>query len=134
MNVLILDDQPGLAETLALSLRHYGYSALAFTSANKALEAIGNYDVLVTDYHMPQMTGLEVAQRAYSQGWRGPFILMSGRSTVLKEIFVHPFLCQVLQKPFSRSGTGTRAQYHKKFTSSDKPPCKHKKRGINIFC
>ena len=99
--ILILDDQPGLAETFALSLRHYGYSAAAFTSACKALEAIEGYDILVTDYHMPEMTGLDVARQAYSQGWRGSLFLMSGHPAAIKEVVEHPLLRIVLQKPFS---------------------------------
>lgn len=99
MKILILDDQPGLAETLALSLRAYGHSAMGFMSPVAALAALKEGDVLVTDYHMPEMTGLEVARRAYEQGWRGPLLIMSGQS--LKEEIIHPLLLGVLKKPFS---------------------------------
>jgi two-component system, OmpR family, alkaline phosphatase synthesis response regulator PhoP len=68
MRVLILDDQPRLAEILATSLRHHGYTVKAFTSPLEALKAIRESDVLVTDYHLPGMTGLEMARQAYAQG------------------------------------------------------------------
>jgi DNA-binding response OmpR family regulator len=73
MHVFILDDQPGLAQVLALGLKMEGFSASAFSCPHKALKAIGkgDVDVLVTDYHMPEMTGLEVVRRAYAQGWKG---------------------------------------------------------------
>ena len=57
-------------------------------------------DVLVTDYHMPETNGLEVARRAYAQGWRGPLFLMSGHANAIKEPLEHPLLRLVLNKPF----------------------------------
>ena len=101
MSIVILDDQLGLAETLALSLRMAGYSARGFTHPQEALAALQPEDTLVTDYHMPEMTGLEVARQAYAQGWRGPLLVMSGYSTTIREIIAHPLLVAVLDKPFS---------------------------------
>ena len=101
MRILILDDQPGLAEMLALSLRAAGYPAWGFTRPTEALAALHDYDVLVTDYHMPEMTGLEVARRAYAAGWRGSLLLMSGRSANIEEPLDHPLLRLILNKPFS---------------------------------
>ncbi|HUB68407.1 MAG TPA: response regulator [Candidatus Methylacidiphilales bacterium] len=100
MRILILDDQRGLAETLALSLRASGYPAVGFTSPAAALAALREEDILVTDYHMPEMTGLEVARRAYAQGWRGSLLLMSGHPATIGEAIEHPLLRMVLHKPF----------------------------------
>jgi CheY-like chemotaxis protein len=100
MRILILDDQPGLAEMLALSLRTSGLTAMGFTRPSEALAAIQEADVLVTDYHMPEMTGLEVARQAYAQGWRGSLLLMSGHPGKIKEAIEHPLLRLVLTKPF----------------------------------
>jgi CheY-like chemotaxis protein len=101
MKVLILDDQPGLAETFSLHLRMNGHSATAFTHPKKALEVLHEYDVLITDYHMPEMTGLEVARQAHARGWRGSLLLMSGHPTAIGEVVEHPLLRMILQKPFS---------------------------------
>src|SRR5271170_4807807 len=101
MRILILDDQPGLAVTLAMSLRHSGFSAVGFTKPMEALAAIQESDILVTDYHMPEMTGLEVARRAYAQGWRGALLLMSGHPASIGEAIEHPLLHIILHKPFS---------------------------------
>ena len=97
MRILILDDQPELAETLSANLRIYGHSATAFTSPKEALEMIREYEVLLSDYEMPEMTGLEVARRAYAQGWRGALLLMSGHPAAIGEAVEHP----LLHKPFS---------------------------------
>jgi CheY-like chemotaxis protein len=101
MKVLILDDQPEFAELLSISLRINGHLATPLTRPNEALEVIHEYDVLITDYHMPEMTGLEVARRAYNHGWRGSLLLMSGHLAAIREVVEHPLLRTVLQKPFS---------------------------------
>jgi len=101
MHVLILDDQPGLAQILALGLRMEGFSVAAFTSPHEALKAIGNVDVLVTDYHMPEMTGVEVARRAYAQGWKGSLLIMSGHSAAFSEGIEDSLVWSILKKPFS---------------------------------
>jgi CheY-like chemotaxis protein len=101
MRVLILDDQPQLAEMLATSVTRHGFSVLHFTSAREALEHIQETDVLISDYDMPEMTGLEVAQKAYAQGWRGPFLLMSSHLAALEEQVLPSFLNSILRKPFS---------------------------------
>jgi CheY-like chemotaxis protein len=101
MRILILDDHPKLAEIVAANLRLHGHSAKAFTSPVEALKAIHESDVLVTDYHLPGMTGLEVARRAYDQGWRGALLLMSGHRAAIGEGIEHPLLRMILDKPFS---------------------------------
>jgi CheY-like chemotaxis protein len=101
LRILIVDDQPGLAETLALHLRILGHSATPVTHPAEALGVIHEHDVLITDYHLPEMTGLELARRAYDQGWRGSLLLMSGHVAAIDEILEHPLLRIVLHKPFS---------------------------------
>jgi two-component system OmpR family response regulator len=101
MRILILDDNPALLQVLALSLRSAGFTVTAFGCPHEALEHIHEADVLVTDYHMPEMTGLEVARKAYAQGWRGSLFLMSGRSSAITEPMEHPLLRSLLDKPFS---------------------------------
>ncbi len=101
MHILILDNQPATAAIMALSLRTRGHVAQAFTSVSEALKAIHACDVLLVDYHLSEMTGLEVAWRAYEQGWRGSLLIMSGDRRGIAEDLVHPLLQTVLDKPFS---------------------------------
>ncbi|MFL5358013.1 response regulator [Archangium sp.] len=50
-----------------------------FDEALAAL-ASGRHDVCLLDYRLGETTGLELLQRARQQGWRGPFILLTGQS------------------------------------------------------
>src|ERR1035441_9404282 len=78
MRILILDDDAAMAQTLGVSLRTEGHYVLVFSSPHEALKHIHEVDVLVTNYNLPGMTGLDVAKRAHEQGWRGSLFLMSG--------------------------------------------------------
>jgi DNA-binding NtrC family response regulator len=101
MRILILDDNAALAQILGVSLRSEGHFVLVFTSPQEALKHIHEAEVLVTDFHMPDMTGLEVAKRAHEQGWRGSLFIMSGHSSAITEPIEHPLLRSILDKPFS---------------------------------
>jgi CheY-like chemotaxis protein len=101
MRILILDDNAALAQILGVGLRSEGHFVLVFTSAQEALKHMDEAEVLVTDYNMPKMTGLEVARRAYEQGWRGSLFIMSGHFSAISEQIEHPLLRRILNKPFS---------------------------------
>jgi len=86
---------------LSVNLRVHGHLATPFTRPKEALAVIHEYEVLITDYHMPEMTGLDVARQAYAQGWRGSLFLMSGHPAAIGEVVEHPLLRIILHKPFS---------------------------------
>ena len=99
MRIFILDDQPGVAENLALGLRAAGQDATGFIDVDLALARIQEADVLVTDYHLPKTTGLEVVRRAYDQGWRGGVLLTTNYPRQIRESLDHPLIRMGLVKP-----------------------------------
>ena len=63
--VLIVDDEDALRDSLYRNLESEGYDVLAASNPVDALsicrKSIYPVELLVTDYHMPQMTGVELA-------------------------------------------------------------------------
>src|SRR5688572_2542429 len=61
MNILIIDDEPGLRQTVSLILADEGYEVTTASDGEeglaKALE--GQPDIIVCDIRMPRLTGLE---------------------------------------------------------------------------
>jgi CheY-like chemotaxis protein len=65
VSVLIVDDEAAIAETLARVLQRAGYATTAAYCAESALEfaELVPPQVLITDFSMPGMNGLELAVR-----------------------------------------------------------------------
>src|SRR5438132_11611180 len=63
--VLLIDDDPGLAEVIELLLSREGYDALHAATVKDGLERVASAapDVVITDLQLPDGTGLDVIQR-----------------------------------------------------------------------
>jgi CheY-like chemotaxis protein len=62
ISILVVDDNPAMADSLADILEVKGFSVHAAASAAQALEILraGPVDILLTDVKMPEMNGLEL--------------------------------------------------------------------------
>jgi CheY-like chemotaxis protein/anti-sigma regulatory factor (Ser/Thr protein kinase) len=81
LRVLLVDDDilvsMGAADML-LDLGHSATEAQSGAHALKLLESDGPFDVVVTDYAMPEMNGFELAQRIKASHPRLPIVLATG--------------------------------------------------------
>jgi len=70
MKVLAVDDNQIALEMLVHTLRRSGYEVLTATSGREALELVeqGECQLVITDWEMPQMTGLELCRRIRTFG------------------------------------------------------------------
>jgi signal transduction histidine kinase len=110
--VLLVEDQPHVADMLVNMLERLGYDAHVCKTGLEALdvlrEAPGAWDLVITDQNMPKMTGLELVVQAHFDFPDLPFILLSGYSEdKLQEIMQkHPAIKAILRKPVSKSVLG----------------------------
>jgi FixJ family two-component response regulator len=75
----IIDDDDAVRNSLRFLLEVVGYPVAAFASAAEFLEAgPTNMACLVLDHHMPNMTGLELADRLRRDGVGIPILLITG--------------------------------------------------------
>ncbi len=83
--VLLVDDDPSLADLMANQLGDLrnSFSIRIETDPNEALEAIeaGEIDCVVSDFHMPQMSGLELLRYVRELDADLPFILFTARGS-----------------------------------------------------
>ena len=79
--ILIVDDEELGAQARVAVLRSLGFDATMATSGPDALARtdIGSFDVIILDYDMPKMNGLEAARKLKELGSRAGLVMLSGR-------------------------------------------------------
>jgi len=87
--VLFVDDEQTLVELVQQILEYLGYEVIARTSAMEALELYRSqpdrFDLVITDYTMPQMTGIALAREILNIRPDAPIILCTGFNEMITE-------------------------------------------------
>lgn len=81
LSILVVDDDPLIAMTMNAVLTDMGHQSREAHSGKVALELLETgcvVDVIITDYAMPGMTGIQFAERVKAQWPALPVILASG--------------------------------------------------------
>jgi DNA-binding NtrC family response regulator len=82
--ILFVDDHEVLARLSCEILEMQGYRAVCAYSANEALEKFNQekFDILVTDFRMEGMNGLELAKHIHQRDPQVPVIIVTGYGPV----------------------------------------------------
>ena len=104
--VLVADDEIHIIHVVAIKLRNNGYEVISADNGAQAYQSAckENPDIIVTDFQMPLMTGLELVEklRSNEQTKDIPVILLTARSfAVSKEQQETMGISACLSKPFS---------------------------------
>jgi len=75
--IVIIEDDKTIQKTLFLILKDE-YEVTLFSSAEEALGRINNgIHLIITDYKLPGITGLEIIETLRKQGYKGKAIIVS---------------------------------------------------------
>jgi len=106
--ILVVDDNEMLCRMSCDILRAEGYYALPATSAAEALDAFQkeDFDLVVTDFLMPGLSGLDLAREIRTRHSNFPIIVMSAYEPVecehvtlwLPKEFLFPHLLEKVRK------------------------------------
>jgi len=117
MKVLVADDSSTMRKIILRSLQAVGVTDV--TEAADGMEAMalfkpGAFDMVLTDWNMPGMTGLEVLQAIRAQDQKIPVIMVTTeaeKSRVLQAIqagvsdyLVKPFTADTLREKLEKHG------------------------------
>ncbi|PRD43220.1 response regulator [Phyllobacterium phragmitis] len=100
--ISIIDDDLSLQSALVRLVRSLGYSARGFASAEEFLETgfMPKSSCVITDIHMPGMSGIDLMRVLEKRGSCIPVILITARTeTVLEENAVASGAHCFLRKP-----------------------------------
>lgn len=78
-HILVIDDERSMVELLETDLALRGYKVSGFTSSAAALETLAATDaqVVLTDFHMPSVNGLQVCERVVANRPDIPVVVMT---------------------------------------------------------
>jgi DNA-binding response OmpR family regulator len=103
-SILITDDDQGFRETLRGIFEPRGFRAMVAADGEEALSIVRNCEVhlLVSDMHMPKLSGLETIRLARELNATLPCILMSAEAdAAIKASARELSVIEVLAKPIS---------------------------------
>jgi len=84
MRVLVVEDEPGIAQFIRQGLREAGYAVDVARDGQEGLDYafVAAYDVLVLDILLPKLDGLDVLRMLRDRGIKSPVLLLTAKDTV----------------------------------------------------
>jgi two-component system OmpR family response regulator len=79
--VLVVDDEPNIADLVATALRYEGFEVQSAGSGRAALAGVDAFrpDLVVLDIMLPDLDGFEVARRLRQQARKTPILFLTAR-------------------------------------------------------
>ncbi|MBX3248081.1 MAG: response regulator [Myxococcales bacterium] len=81
-SILMVDDQPAVVVAQARLIERLGYRCTTLTNPAEALARVlaapKEFDLIITDLTMPELTGVQLAHRLRAAGVQAPIVLLSG--------------------------------------------------------
>jgi two-component system response regulator HydG len=103
-NILIIDDEQSILDTLGILLRSEGFGTLTFQNGREAMARLAELapDLVLTDIRMPAIGGLEVLETVRKWDVHVPVILMTAQASLQSAVkAVNEGAFYYLQKPFT---------------------------------
>ncbi len=84
MRVLVVDDDPGIGESLGRALRREGYDVGVAQDGEEALSAVAERppDAIILDVSMPKLDGLSVCRRLRGEDNHVPILVLTARHSL----------------------------------------------------
>ncbi len=102
--VLVVDDDKEAAHSIVTALEHLGHAAFSCAHAQEALERVTteSFDLLLVDYRMPDLTGLDLITVLRQDGCKIPAIVMTGHYATEDRVPCEQLgICAILRKPIT---------------------------------
>jgi two-component system, cell cycle sensor histidine kinase and response regulator CckA len=102
--ILLADDRPEVRGVIRMMLDLDGHTVVEAADGREALSlfAPGRFDLVMTDYAMPEMTGDELAQKIKELAPSQPVLMVTGSGQLLGGVEI--VADAILAKPFSLLG------------------------------
>jgi DNA-binding response OmpR family regulator len=104
--ILAVDDEAHILHVVSLKLQNAGFNVITAKDAEEAVDAAAGapVDLVITDFQMPGMSGLELARKLHSEPGRMnlPVMLLTAHGFALEQVeLAQAGIAVCLSKPFS---------------------------------
>jgi len=103
-SILIVEDEEGIIQFLKQGLEEEGYQVSAANNGKSGLELFQNekFDLILLDWMLPKMTGVEVCKAIRMQNTKTPIIFLTAKDTVQETVEgLKSGANDYIKKPFS---------------------------------
>jgi len=84
MSILYVDDEPAVSMIVEHTLRDAGHETVGARNVPEALQVLarGGVELIISDYKMPGLSGLEFLELLTSEGFEIPLIMLTGYASI----------------------------------------------------
>jgi DNA-binding response OmpR family regulator len=101
--ILLVEDEPGLCGAIKEWLTEEHHLVEIAATGKEALQRLADsqYDIILLDWMLPELSGIEVCRRYRSEGGAAPVIMLTAKKSLLsKEVGLDSGADDYLTKPF----------------------------------
>lgn len=136
MEILIAEDEIQIAEPLRKNFLEEGHHAIIASDGEAALEILNKvqFDVIILDWKMPKLSGLEVCRQIREKGNTTPVLLLTALTQVSnKVIALNAGADDYLTKPFSFEELYARVKALKRRFNLEREVLEYKNITLNLI-
>jgi two-component system OmpR family response regulator len=122
--ILVVDDEPSIVDAVATALRYEGYEVDEAGTGRQALAAVSERepDLIVLDWMLPDLEGIEVGRRLRAQGFRSAVLFLTAKDATENKVeALRAGGDDYVTKPFSLAEVVARVQAILRRTAGDLP-------------
>ena len=111
--ILVVDDEQSIVDAVATALRYEGYQVDEASNGREALTAVAKYepDLVVLDWMLPDIEGIEVGRRLRAQGFKTAVLFLTAKDATENKVeALRAGGYDYVTKPFSLAEVVARTQ------------------------
>jgi two-component system OmpR family response regulator len=122
--ILVVDDEPSIVDAVATALRYEGFEVEEAANGRDAIAAVARFDpdLVVLDWMLPDIEGIEVGRRIRERGFKTAILFLTAKEAVENKVeALRAGGDDYVTKPFSLAEIVARVQAILRRTGGDLP-------------
>jgi two-component system OmpR family response regulator len=122
--ILVVDDEPSIVDAVGTALRYEGFDVQDAATGRDALASVtrAEPDLIVLDWMLPDLDGIEVARRLRDRGYKSAILFLTAKDAVENKVdALRGGGDDYVTKPFSLAELVARVQAVLRRTTPDAP-------------